>query len=91
MPYISLNPTTNKTLKTYTSWDNHHLAAALEQADNAQRTWEQTAFSARAELMNSAAMLLHERVNEYARLMAVEMGKPVREGQRGGEKMCACL
>ena len=32
MPYISLNPTTNKTIKTYTSWDSHDLAAALEEA-----------------------------------------------------------
>ena len=88
MPYISLNPATNKTLKTYTSWDSHHLATALEQAHDAQRTWAQTTFSARAELMNRAAMLLHERCNEYARLMAVEMGKPLREGRAEVEK-CA--
>ena len=88
MPYISLNPATNKTLKTYTSWDSHHLATALEQAHDAQRTWAQTTFSARAELMNRAAMLLHERDNEYARLMAVEMGKPLREGRAEVEK-CA--
>ena len=88
MPYISLNPATNKTLKTYTSWDSHHLATALEQAHDAQRTWAQTTFSARAELMNCAAMLLYERGNEYARLMAVEMGKPLREGRAEVEK-CA--
>ena len=90
MPYISLNPATNKTLKTYTSWDSHHLATALEQAHDAQRTWAQTTFSARAELMNRAAMLLHERGNEYARLMAVEMGKPLREGRAEVEK-CALV
>lgn len=88
MPYISLNPATNKTLKTYTSWDSHHLATALEQAHDAQRTWAQTTFSERAELMNRAAMLLHERGNEYARLMAMEMGKPLREGRAETEK-CA--
>ncbi len=88
MPYISLNPTTNKTLKTYTSWDSHHLATALEQAHDAQRIWAQKAFSERAELMNRAAMLLHERSHEYARLMAVEMGKPLREGRAEIEK-CA--
>lgn len=88
MPYISLNPATNKTLKTYPSWDSDHLAAALEQACYAQRTWAQTTFCARAELMNRAAILLHERVNEYAGLMAVEMGKPLREGRAEVEK-CA--
>jgi succinate-semialdehyde dehydrogenase / glutarate-semialdehyde dehydrogenase len=88
MPYISLNPATNKTLKTYPSWDSHHLAAVLEQAYYAQRTWAQTTFCTRAELMNRAAILLHERVNEYAGLMAVEMGKPLREGRAEVEK-CA--
>ncbi len=88
MPYISLNPATNKTLKTYTSWDSYHLAAALEQAYNAQQTWAHTTFAERAESMNRAAVLLHERVNEYAGLMAVEMGKPLREGRAEVEK-CA--
>lgn len=88
MPHISLNPATSKTLKTYTSWDSHHLAAALKQAHEAQQVWEQTAFAQRAEHMHRAAMLLHERVNDYAGIMAAEMGKPVREG-RGEAKKCA--
>ncbi|HEY6043891.1 MAG TPA: aldehyde dehydrogenase family protein, partial [Nitrosospira sp.] len=57
MPYISLNPTTNKTIKTYTSWDSHDLAAALEEADNAQQTWRAKTFAERAERMHRAAML----------------------------------
>jgi succinate-semialdehyde dehydrogenase/glutarate-semialdehyde dehydrogenase len=88
MPYISLNPATSKTLKTYTSWSSRQLAAALEQAYNAQQAWAQTAFAKRAERMNRAAVLLHERANEYAELMAVEMGKPLREGRAEAEK-CA--
>lgn len=88
MPYISLNPATNKTLKTYTSWDSHYLATALEQAYDTQQSWAYTTFAERAERMHRAAMLLHERVNEYAELMAVEMGKPLREGRAEAEK-CA--
>jgi succinate-semialdehyde dehydrogenase/glutarate-semialdehyde dehydrogenase len=88
MPYISLNPATSKTLKTYTSWDSHHLAEVLEQAYNAQRNWARTTFAERAEHMNRAAKLLHERINEYSALMAAEMGKPVREGHAEVKK-CA--
>ncbi|SEK33899.1 NAD-dependent succinate-semialdehyde dehydrogenase [Nitrosovibrio tenuis] len=88
MPYISLNPATNKMLKTYTSWDSHRLAAALEEADNAQQTWRRKTFAERAERMHRAALLLHERANEYASLMAAEMGKPLREGRAEVEK-CA--
>ena len=86
MPYISLNPATNKTLKTYTSWDSYRLASILEQAYNAQQLSAHTTFAERAEHMNRAALLLHDRVNEYAGLMAVEMGKPLREGRAEVEK-----
>lgn len=88
MPYISLNPATNKTLKTYTSWDSHHLAASLKQACDVQQSWAKTRFMERAEHMHRAATLLLERSNEYAALMAAEMGKPVREGRAEIEK-CA--
>ncbi len=90
MPYISLNPATNKIVKTYTSWDSHHLAVALEQADNAQQTWAQTTFAERAARMSRAATLLHERVVEYGKLMAIEMGKPLREACAEAEK-CALI
>jgi succinate-semialdehyde dehydrogenase/glutarate-semialdehyde dehydrogenase len=86
MPYTSLNPATNETLKTFTSWDSQRLTSALEQASDAQQIWAGTKFSERTERMNRVAMLLHERVNEYAALMAVEMGKPVREGRAEVEK-----
>ena len=88
MPYISLNPATNETLKTYGSWDSQHLGLALEQTYNAQRTWALTSLPERADRMNRAAILLHKRVNEYAALMAAEMGKPLREGRAEVEK-CA--
>jgi succinate-semialdehyde dehydrogenase/glutarate-semialdehyde dehydrogenase len=88
MPYISLNPATNKTIKTYTSWDSRRLAAALEEADNAGRLWATTSFGERAECMHRAAALFHERVETYAQLIALEMGKPLREGRAEVEK-CA--
>jgi succinate-semialdehyde dehydrogenase/glutarate-semialdehyde dehydrogenase len=90
MPYISLNPATNKTLKTYMSWNRNRLAEALEQTYRAQPGWARLGFPERAELMHRAASLLHERAAEYAILIAAEMGKPVREGRAEVEK-CALV
>ena len=86
MPYISLNPATNETLKTYTSWNGNRLAHVLEQTHRAQPEWARRSFPERAELMHRAARLLHERAPEYAVLIAAEMGKPVREGCAEVEK-----
>jgi succinate-semialdehyde dehydrogenase/glutarate-semialdehyde dehydrogenase len=88
MPYISLNPATNNTLRTYASWDTKHLARALQDAFHSQHGWSRMAFTKRVECMNRAAVLFHERVDEYAQLMAAEMGKPLREGRAEVEK-CA--
>ena len=49
---------------------------------------ENRAFSERAELMKKAAGVLRDKAGEFARLMALEMGKPVRDGRPEIEK-CA--
>ena len=90
MPYISLNPATNRIVKTYTSWDSHHLATALQQADIAQQEWLQTSFDDRAVRMSSAARLLRERASDYGRMISIEMGKPIRESYDEVEK-CALI
>ncbi|MFY9706089.1 MAG: NAD-dependent succinate-semialdehyde dehydrogenase, partial [Desulfobacterales bacterium] len=50
--------------------------------------WKTRTFSERAELMKKAAVVLRDKVGEFARLMALEMGKPVRDGRLEIEK-CA--
>ena len=90
MPYISLNPATNRIVKTYTSWDSHHLATALQQTDIAQQEWSQTSFDDRAVRMGSAARLLRERASDYGRMISIEMGKPIRESYDEVEK-CALI
>jgi succinate-semialdehyde dehydrogenase/glutarate-semialdehyde dehydrogenase len=60
----------------------------LNQAAQAARTWRTTNFAERAERMHRAAALLRERQDELARLMAVEMGKPITDGRAEVEK-CA--
>jgi succinate-semialdehyde dehydrogenase/glutarate-semialdehyde dehydrogenase len=88
MPYVSLNPATNTTLKTYASWNSNNLADALRDAFHAHRGWSRMTFTERIESMNRAAALFRERIDEYARLMAIEMGKPLCEGRAEVEK-CA--
>jgi succinate-semialdehyde dehydrogenase/glutarate-semialdehyde dehydrogenase len=88
MPYISLNPATNATLKTYASWDSRYLSEVLQDTFHARHAWSRTTFAERVERMNRATVLFHERVDEYAGLMAAEMGKPLREGRAEVEK-CA--
>jgi succinate-semialdehyde dehydrogenase/glutarate-semialdehyde dehydrogenase len=90
MPYVSLNPTTNKVLSTYPSWDTHRLAQALDKAAHAQQRWARAPFLQRAELMREVAIHLRVNRDRYAELITLEMGKLLREARAEVEKCAAC-
>lgn len=88
MPFVSLNPATGELLQLHDSWSDQHLDSALEQAHRAQRSWAQTALSARSEILRKVATHLKEQRDEYAALMTQEMGKLAGEARAEVEK-CA--
>ena len=88
MPHVSFNPTTNQLIQTHPSWDIHRLEQALEKAHSAQQIWAQTTFSQRAEVLRNAAIRLLAQRDQYATLITLEMGKPLREARAEVEK-CA--
>ncbi|MCZ6713964.1 MAG: NAD-dependent succinate-semialdehyde dehydrogenase [Deltaproteobacteria bacterium] len=88
MPIESVNPTNGATIRTYKEPSPEEVAAILGQVDEAFGSWRTTSFGERARLMRAAAQVLRAKTDEYARLMAEEMGKPIREGRAEAEK-CA--
>lgn len=88
MPYISHNPATNQPIQAYASWDARHLEQALETSQRAQQAWAQTLLAQRADVLRKVAAHLHARCDQYATLITLEMGKPLREARAEVEK-CA--
>lgn len=88
MTLTVVNPATGKTITTYEELTPAETSDVIAQAHNAFLDWKQTSFVERARLMKRAAHILRERANEYAVLMAQEMGKPVKDGRAEAEK-CA--
>jgi succinate-semialdehyde dehydrogenase/glutarate-semialdehyde dehydrogenase len=88
MPIISINPTTGSAIQAYDEMTPSLVATAIEDAADAWRDWRATSFAERAELLRVTAGILRERKDELARLMALEMGKPVKQGVAEAEK-CA--
>ncbi|MEI8314476.1 MAG: NAD-dependent succinate-semialdehyde dehydrogenase [Verrucomicrobiota bacterium] len=81
MSQTSANPTTGETIQIYAE----HSDAAVERA-----LCESAAVPAgdRAPALRATARLLRERGDDLARLMALEMGKPITQGRAEVEK-CA--
>ena len=88
MSLDAVNPATGETLKTYDEITPQQAAAAVDEAYTAWKTWRKTPFADRARPMKRAAAILRERKEEFAKLMALEMGKPIKQGIAEAEK-CA--
>jgi succinate-semialdehyde dehydrogenase/glutarate-semialdehyde dehydrogenase len=80
MAIESLNPATGERLATFPEMQRDEVSAIVDAAVRAQREWARASFSERAVPMRRAAALLKERAQDYARLMALEMGKPLKDG-----------
>ncbi|UOQ51301.1 NAD-dependent succinate-semialdehyde dehydrogenase [Hymenobacter cellulosivorans] len=88
MAIESFNPYTGKVLRRFRTFSWTKTERILAQAARAATEWRESSFAERRRLMHRAADLLRERQNELARLMALEMGKPVTDGRAEVQK-CA--
>ena len=84
----SINPATRQTIATYDEMNAREVQEAIAKAHAAFLAWRNTRFDERAALMRDAARILRTEAARYARLMAEEMGKPVRDGVAEAQK-CA--
>src|SRR5499425_1291961 len=88
MTIQSINPATGKPLETFEETASHELDRILGSAQTAFHEWRAVPFGVRAQVMHKAARLLRERQADYSRTMALEMGKPIVQGEAEVEK-CA--
>ncbi|MGD1068959.1 MAG: NAD-dependent succinate-semialdehyde dehydrogenase [Bryobacteraceae bacterium] len=79
MPIQSINPATGAVLKSFDALDEAALEDRLNRAVAAFAGWKKTSFEERAGLMALAADLLERDAGDIARIMALEMGKPLRD------------
>ncbi|MFA5514842.1 MAG: NAD-dependent succinate-semialdehyde dehydrogenase [Desulfuromonadales bacterium] len=88
MALESINPTTGELLETFEEWSAARTREAIAEVHLAWLQWRQSSFAERAAKMHKAAEVLRRKSDEYARIMALEMGKPIVEG-RGEVEKCA--
>ena len=81
MAYQSLNPYDGKILKTFEELTDQQLEAAVHVAAQCFETWRHTTFAGRSTVVARAAALLRSRVEAFARLITLEMGKLLEESR----------
>jgi succinate-semialdehyde dehydrogenase/glutarate-semialdehyde dehydrogenase len=88
MDFKSVNPANGELLTAVAAFTADELESALQQAAQAAPHWREQAVEARCRLMRQAAKVLRARAEELARMMTLEMGKPISEARAEIEK-CA--
>jgi len=82
----SVNPATGEVIARFEETPPGEIERILEGARVAQREWRRKPIAERAARMRAAALLLHSARERYARTMALEMGKPVAQGEAEADK-----
>jgi len=86
----SINPTTGELIKTYPNMTLDETREILDDAQYAFLSWKNSSFQHRRQCMEQAAVILRRNISQYAELMALEMGKTLKEGRAEVNK-CALV
>jgi acyl-CoA reductase-like NAD-dependent aldehyde dehydrogenase len=79
MSFESKNPTTGELLQAYPEHSADDVQLRLQSAWDGWKKWSVTPLSERTAFLLRLADLLEKRADEYARLITLEMGKPIGE------------
>jgi len=86
----SINPATGDVVESFAETSRRELEGILDQSDRAFQDWRRRPWSERSRLLRVAAGVLRNQKSSYARAMALEMGKPLAQGEAEAEK-CATV
>ncbi len=87
MAIASTNPATGERIRTFDSLGENELEKKLALAATAFARYRRTEFVVRAELLRAAAGLLTRDEDKLARIITLEMGKPLRAAR---EEIAKC-
>lgn len=90
MSIQSINPADGEVIKSYKADNDATVAQKISQTHLAWLNWKDSSFSDRAALLNNLANQLEKERDKLAHLMALEMGKPLKEGAAEIDK-CASV
>ncbi len=89
MAISTINPTTGETLKTFAELTDSEIETKLDLSARAFEKYCKIPLAQRAEWMQKAAALLEQNKAQYAQIMTLEMGKPIKGAILEVEKCAA--
>jgi succinate-semialdehyde dehydrogenase/glutarate-semialdehyde dehydrogenase len=81
MPIQTINPTTNKTVRSFEEMTDKAVDAAVAQAVKAFDNWRKITHKQRADLLHKVAALMREKKDSLSKLITLEMGKLISQAE----------
>lgn len=81
MNFLSINPFNQEIWEEHPLMDAARVTICLQRAEKAFQHWKRSSIASRAALLERTAVLLEERVEQLARIITREMGKPLAESR----------
>lgn len=81
MEFKSINPFNGQQVGQYTSLTDKELTERLDRSHDAFQSWREVPLSKRCKLIKNAGKVLRDNVEEYAKTITLEMGKPIAESR----------
>ena len=81
MTYQSVNPYNGVILKSFDTFTDAQVETALAKAAACFDVWRRAEFTQRAAVASKVAARMRDRVDEFARLITLEMGKRIDEAR----------
>jgi succinate-semialdehyde dehydrogenase/glutarate-semialdehyde dehydrogenase len=90
MKIKTINPATEEVIETYETMSPESVLEIARQSEEAFRLWRNRTVGERAPYLTALGAVLRRNIDEYARLITIEMGKPIAQS-RAEVKKCAWL
>lgn len=81
MEFQSVNPYNNEQVEIFTALTEDELDEKLNKSQKAFESWKKVPIAERCQLIKNAGQVLRDHVEQYAKMMTLEMGKPISESR----------
>ncbi len=81
MEFQSVNPYNNEQVGIFTALTKDELDKKLNKSQKAFESWKKVPIAERCQLIKNAGQVLRDNVAEYAKMITLEMGKPISESR----------
>ena len=82
----SINPSNGKLIKEYESYSDNDVLSIINQVSTGYINWKDTSFDERSKVLLDVANSLNGNIEEHARMISLEIGKPITESRMEIEK-----